>query len=333
MSTPTPPAAAAPAPETRSVALVLGSGGARGLAHIGVIEALQARGYRVRAIAGSSMGALVGGIHAAGRLPEYTAWVRALQRIDVLRLVDFTFTGGGFIKGERVIAALRELVGDVRIETLPVAYTAVATDLDKEREVWLSHGPLFDAIRASIAIPGVFTPVVLEGHTLVDGGLLNPLPMAAVLHAIVDLTIAVNVNAPVERLTARAPDPPPPPTVPAAAAPAEASDAWTAMAAYRAKVMELIDGFIDRRAAPRPAIEPGWREMLMRSLETMQGAITRLRLATHTPDLLINIPHDAAAIYEFHRADELIALGRERAERALDALAEGSRQAGLPLRV
>lgn len=304
----------------RSVALVLGSGGARGLAHIGVIEVLEARGFRVRAIAGSSMGALVGGIHAAGKLREYAAWVRALQRMDVLRLVDFTFGGGGFIKGERVIAALRELVGDVRIEDLPVAYTAVATDLDKEREVWLSHGPLFDAIRASIAIPGVFTPVVIEGHTLVDGGLLNPLPMAATLHAIVDLTVAVNVNAPVERIAPLHPAPVPVPQ-PATPVPAngDPADPWAAMAAYRTKVMDMLDGLIDRRAAPERPLEPGWRDMLMRSLETMQGAITRLRLATHTPDLLINIPHNAAAIYEFHRAEELIELGRERAEAALAA--------------
>lgn len=304
----------------RSVALVLGSGGARGLAHIGVIEVLEARGFRVRAIAGSSMGALVGGIHAAGKLREYAAWVRALQRMDVLRLVDFTFGGGGFIKGERVIAALRELVGDVRIEELPVAYTAVATDLDKEREVWLSHGPLFDAIRASIAIPGVFTPVVIEGHTLVDGGLLNPLPMAATLHAIVDLTVAVNVNAPVERIAPLHPAPVPVPQ-PAAPVPAngDPADPWVAMAAYRTKVMDMLDGLIDRRATPERPLEPGWRDMLMRSLETMQGAITRLRLATHTPDLLINIPHNAAAIYEFHRAEELIELGRERAEAALAA--------------
>ncbi len=311
----------------RSVALVLGSGGARGLAHIGVIEALVARGFRVRAIAGSSMGALVGGIHAAGKLHEYAAWVRALQRMDVLRLVDFTVTGGGFIKGERVIAALRELVGDVLIEDLPIAYTAVATDLDKEREVWLSHGPLFDAIRASIAIPGVFTPVVIEGHTLVDGGLLNPLPMAATLHAIVDLTVAVNVNAPLERRGAAvAPSAPPqqPATMRRAPAEADPAEPWTRMAMYRAKVADLIESLIDRRPTPERSPEPGWREMLMRSLETMQGAITRLRLATHTPDLLISIPHDAAAIYEFYRADELIALGRERAEAALARLERGT---------
>lgn len=301
----TPVAAAGP-----TVALVLGSGGARGLAHIGVIEVLRERGYRVVAIAGSSMGALVGGIHAAGRLDDYKAWVCALQKLDVLRLVDWTFSPSGFIRGERVIAALRGLVGDALIEDLPVAYTAVATDIDLEREVWLSRGPLFDAIRASIAIPSLFTPVRRDGHTLVDGGLLNPLPVSAVLHAITDLTIAVDVNAPDERLRLRAPEPAPVPAPPPPGA-AAAGD-------LKARMAQFIEGLFERGAAQPAVVEPNWRDLLSRSLETMQGAITRMKLATHMPEVLIRIPRNAAAFYEFYRAGELIALGRARAIRALD---------------
>lgn len=296
-----------------TVSLVLGSGGARGLAHIGVIEVLERRGYRVRATAGSSMGALVGGIHAAGRLREYRNWAIALQKLDVLRLVDWNLSGGGFIRGERVIGALRELVGNVRIEELAIAFTAVATDLDHEREVWLSRGPLFDAIRASIAIPSLLTPVRLDGHMLVDGGLLNPLPMAAVLHTITDLSMAVNVNAHEQQpvLRPRAPEPPPP------APPADEADAPVD---FRARMSHLIESFMERRpGASAPVVEPGWRDLLSRSLETMQGAITRMKLATHEPDVLIEIPRNACAFYEFYRAEELIALGVERAERALDA--------------
>lgn len=292
-----------------TVALVLGSGGARGLAHIGVIEVLRERGYRVVAIAGSSMGALVGGIHAAGRLDEYKAWVCALQKLDVLRLVDWTLSPSGFIRGERIIATLRELVGDALIEQLPVSYTAVATDIDLEREVWLSRGPLFDAIRASIAIPSLFTPVLRDGHTLVDGGLLNPLPVSAVLHAITDLTIAVDVNAPDERIRRR-------PIAPAAAPPAPAAD-------LRARMAQFIEGLFDRGSAPsepQQPVEPSWRDLLSRSLETMQGAITRMKLATHMPEVVIRIPRNAAAFYEFYRAAELIQLGRTRAARALDKL-------------
>lgn len=291
-----------------TVALVLGSGGARGLAHIGVIEVLRERGYRVVAIAGSSMGALVGGIHAAGRLDDYKAWVCALQKLDVLRLVDWTLSPSGFIRGERIIATLRELVGDAAIEQLPVSYTAVTTDIDLEREVWLSHGPLFDAIRASIAIPSLFTPVRRDGHTLVDGGLLNPLPVSAVLHVITDLTIAVDVNAHDERLRPRPPEPTP---APAQSGTAPAPD-------LTARMAQFIEGLFDRASTPPEPVEPSWRDLLSRSLDTMQGAITRMRLATHMPEVLVRIPRNAAAFYEFYRASELIALGRERAARALD---------------
>ena len=167
-----------PSANELSISLVLGSGGARGYAHIGVIEELQAQGFAIRSIAGSSMGALVGGIHASGKLPEFTQWVRPMLRLDVLRLLDWTWTGGGFIKGDRIIGALKELIGEVDIEDLPIPFTAVAVDLDTQREVWFSRGPLFDAVRASIAIPTIFRPHRYQGRLLVDGGLLNPLPVS-----------------------------------------------------------------------------------------------------------------------------------------------------------
>ena len=176
------------------IALVLGSGGARGLAHIGVIEALEQAGFRIAAIAGASMGALVGGIHAAGRLHDYRDWVTTLKRSDVVRLLDFAFGHPGLIKGEKLIGVMRELVGEHRIEELPIPFTAVATDLATQREVWLNRGPLFDAIRASIAIPMVFTPHRIGGRELVDGGLLAPLPIAATRLTHVDMVVAVDVN-------------------------------------------------------------------------------------------------------------------------------------------
>ncbi|MCW5579337.1 MAG: patatin-like phospholipase family protein, partial [Dokdonella sp.] len=184
----------------RRISLVLGSGGARGYAHIGVIEELRAQGYTIEAIAGSSMGALVGGVYAAGKLEAYRDFVSPLQRLDVLRLVDWSWRGGGLIKGDRIGLELRKLVGDVRIEDLPVRYTAVAVDLDAHREVWFSRGCLFDAIRASIAIPTVFRPHRYEGRLLVDGGLLNPLPVSPTLRDLTEATIAVDVNAPAESL-------------------------------------------------------------------------------------------------------------------------------------
>jgi NTE family protein len=245
------------------------------------------------------MGAVVGGIYAAGKLEAYRNWVVALERFDVLRLVDWTLAGAGLIKGERVIGALRELVGDLSIEELPIAFTAVATDLDREREVWLSRGSLFDAVRASSSIPGLVAPFVLHGRTLVDGGLLNPLPISPTLRDLTDFTIAVDVNGPDEELPL----------------PAERLTA-PERNRYAQRVGEFLEGLMGR-PEERPPPAPGWRDLLSRSLDTMQGAITRLKLATHEPDLLIQIPRNACAFYEFYRAQEMIDLGVARAERAL----------------
>ncbi|WP_017940362.1 patatin-like phospholipase family protein, partial [Thioalkalivibrio sp. ALE6] len=179
----------------QSISLVLGSGGARGLAQIGVIRWLEEHSdYRIRSIAGASMGAAVGGIYAAGRLDAYESWVKTLRRQDVWRLLDFSFRGAGLIRGDRLIEKLRDMLGDTDIEQLPISFTAVATDIEREREVWLNSGSLFDAIRASIAIPTVFTPVRHKGRLLVDGGLLNPVPIAPTLNDDTDITLAVSLN-------------------------------------------------------------------------------------------------------------------------------------------
>jgi len=180
----------------RSVSLVLGSGGARGLAHIGVIRVLEEANVRIEAIAGSSMGALIGGIHAAGKLDAYENWICGLEQSQVLSLVDWTLSGGGLIRGRRIIDRLSELVGETNIEDLSTDFTAVAVDIDHGREVWLDRGSLFEAIRASIAFPGLFTPHRYLNRTLVDGGLLNPIPVAPTLRNMTDLTIVVDVNGP-----------------------------------------------------------------------------------------------------------------------------------------
>ncbi len=176
----------------RSISLVLGSGGARGLAHIGVIEVLEQAGYEIQSISGASIGALIGGIYAAGELETYRDWVCSLNTLDVLRLLDISFSGTSLFKGDKIIDALRDLIGPRNIEDLPLDFTAVATDLDASKEVWLSSGPLFDAIRASIAFPTVFSAVHYRGRTLVDGGLLNPIPIAPTLRDSTDMTIAVS---------------------------------------------------------------------------------------------------------------------------------------------
>ncbi len=298
------PAAGDPS-RPRRIALVLGAGGARGLAHIGVIEALEARGFEIAAIAGSSMGALIGGIHAAGRLRDYRDWVCALERGGVLRLLDFAFGHPGLIRGEKVIGVMQEMVGDHRIERLPIPFTAVATDLNRQREVWINQGPLFDAIRASIAIPMLFTPHRVGGRELVDGGLLAPVPIAATRQSHVDAIVAVDVNAHVAIRT--------PVAAVSAPVPAEVEDPT-----LRQRIATMIDGLLDKRAPEPP--QPGLIDLMSRALDTMQSQLSRLQLALDPPDLLIRVPREACLFYEFWRATELIEIGRAATERALDAL-------------
>ena len=178
----------------KRVALVLGSGGARGYAHIGVIEEIERRGYDIACIAGCSMGAVVGGIYAAGKLDEYRNWIESLDYLDVLRLVDVSFRLGA-IRGEKVFGQIRKIVGEITIEQLRIPYTAVATDLTNQQEIWFQEGCLHQAMRASAAIPSLFTPVMQGNRMLVDGGLLNPLPIVPVVSSHCDLIIAVNLNA------------------------------------------------------------------------------------------------------------------------------------------
>src|SRR5437764_714709 len=181
---------AAPRPR---VALALGSGGARGYAHIGVIHELRDRGYQSVGIAGSSMGALVGGLQAADRLDEFAEWARSLTQRAILRLLDPTLTAAGVLRAEKILDAVRDILGESTIEQLPIPYTAVSTDLLSGKCVWLQRGPVDAAIRASIAIPGVITPHVFDGRLLADGGILDPLPMAPIAAVNADLTIAVSL--------------------------------------------------------------------------------------------------------------------------------------------
>lgn len=298
----TPLATEAPdTPRQPTVALALGSSGAKGLAHIGVIEELEAQGYRIAAIAGSSMGALVGGIHAAGKLDVYRDWVSALAKFDVLRLVDWTFSGGGLIKGEKIIGTLRALVGDALIEELPLAFTAVAVDIDREREVWLSHGSLFDAIRASIAIPTVFRPHHIGGRRLVDGGLLNPVPVTPLIREPVDYMMAVSVDG-----VAIPSAPPTPVEMEADGTPG-----------YRRRIGNFIGRLMPHGGSQDASREPGAFELLTQAMDLMQANLARLRLSAYEPDLLIQLPRNMATPYEFYRARELIELGRKQAREAL----------------
>ncbi|MDT8420930.1 MAG: patatin-like phospholipase family protein [Desulfuromonadales bacterium] len=285
----------------KSISLVLGSGGARGMAHIGVIQVLEERGFAIRSISGSSIGALVGGIYAAGELDTYAKWVCALERLDVLRLLDLSFSGTALFKGERIINTLRELIGDQNIEDLPISYTAVATDLEKSREVWLSNGPLFDAIRASTAFPTVFSAFHLRGKKLVDGGLLNPIPIAPTLRDLTDCTIAVSLSGPSRSIQT----PPPAPL------------GRREMNRYHKMVVEFVDS-LQKKNHQVADDEAGLFDVISKSLDAMQSTIASFKLAAYSPDIVIEIPKAICTIYEFERAKELIEVGRTEAERVLD---------------
>ncbi len=313
------------------IALALGSGGARGYAHIGVINELQDRGYEIVGVAGSSMGALVGGLHAAGKLDEFSHWASSLTQRAVLRLLDPSLNSPGVLRAEKILDAVRDILGDVTIESLPIPYTSVATDLISGKAVWLQRGPLDDAIRASIAIPGIFTPHLLDGRLLADGGILDPLPMAPIAAVNADLTIAVSLSGD---------DPAPGINTPQPRVTTEfLGRMWRSTTA-------LLDTATAQRMMDSPAaksvlgrfssaldetpVEPaegvpalprlGSFEIMNRTIDIAQSALARHTLATYPPDLLIEVPRTACRSLEYHRAEEVIEIGQELAAAALDAM-------------
>lgn len=318
---------------TVRVALALGSGGARGYAHIGVLQVLAERGYEVMAIAGTSMGALVGGVTAAGKLEEYTDWALSLTQREILKLLDPTLTGGGAIRAERVIDTVATMLGSIRIEDCPIPFTAIATDLTNQREVWFQRGPVHTAIRASIAIPTVITPVLVDGHLLVDGGLMNPVPLEPTAAVLSDLTIAVSLSGPrseppVGSSAVTSPrGAPRPPSVDTSLRSFAGRFASVRYLASPEAIPEAsdteasLDSPADRtRPTGRTDSSPStaMADIIGASLDTMGAVITRYRMAGNPPDVVITVPADACRTMEFHHAAEMIALGRDRAIRALD---------------
>lgn len=288
----------------KTVSLVLGSGGARGHAHIGVIRALHELGFDVRNISGCSMGSVIGGIYAADKLETYTEWAFHLTRGDVVKLLDFSFSLRSIFKGERIFDVLKELVGDRKIEDLDKRFTAVATSLDDEEEVWLNSGSLFTAMRSSTAVPGVFSPVHLDGRTLVDGGLVNPLPIAPTLNDATDLTIAVNLSGVAEDC----------------AQPSDGADSDKAKNSYREKIADFLARLREDDDADSSGSDFDAADLLVKSIDIMQASITRFKLAAYAPDKTIDIPRNACSFFEFHRAEEMADLGYERALKILENL-------------
>ncbi len=286
--------------DKKSVSLILGSGGARGLAHIGIIQLLEENGYEIKAISGCSMGALIGGIYAIDKLDEFETWIKAITKTDIFSLLDLSLQKSGLIKGDKIISALKNLVGDTLIEDLPIPFTAVAADVRDEKEVWINKGSLFDAIRASISLPLFFTPFNHNGILLVDGGVLNPVPIAPAFNDLTDLKIAVNLGGVVDESKNIVP----------------IIEQTTDRSFIHNQVTRFIEMLKDDSTT---ALGLDWDlyDVANQSFDAMQSTIARQKLAAYPPDVLLEIPRNACGTLEFDRAKEMIELGRQTAQQWL----------------
>ena len=287
----------------KKVHLVLGSGGARGMAHIGVIEMLEEEGYEICEVIGCSMGAVVGGIYCAGFLEEYKQWLSGLTKSNVFSLFDFTFTTQGFVKGDKVFHKIQEFTGEQKIEQLKIPFTAVSTDILNKKEVHFTTGNLFKALRASIGIPGVFTPVMNDDSILVDGGVLNPLPLNLVRKKEDAIIVAVNLNGaaqyfPKQQITAKETD---------------ANSYWEWLPKF--PVISKKEDTVQQKALPKLSLF----DLLNTSYDFTQDRLTEMMIENHSPDLLIEVPRNCCNVFEFYRANEIIEAGKDAYRKAMNA--------------
>jgi NTE family protein len=292
----------------KKVALALSSGGARGLVHIGVIDELERRGYEIVSISGSSMGALVGGMYAAGTLKDYKKWVVKLTRMDVLGLVDFTIGSKGFVKGEKIFHEMERLgfIPDVNIEDLPIPITILATDIINNLEVVYNSGKVANALRASASIPNVFTPIEIPSGLLVDGGVLNPLPLKHLKTDGADLVVAVDTNALIPykkpKLEKHHLE--------------ESDEDKSIFEQLKERWYEFFEG--DEKKKLSETSKLGYFDLLYRVVQVMMGSITQTALKEYPPDVIVRTSKDVSGVFEFYKAKEIIDYGQKTCVKALD---------------
>jgi NTE family protein len=306
-----------PLAQRPSIGLVLGGGAARGFAHIGVIRTLIAKGIVPDVIAGTSIGAVVGGCYAAGNLDGIEQWCRSLTRRGVLSYLDVSFSGSALLNGGRLADKLLETAGDVAIEQLPVRFAAIATELKTGHEIWITRGPLVEAARASYALPGMFPPIRIGGRWLMDGALVNPVPVSAARALGARVVIAVNVNTDLYGRGTTIQDHGGP--EPGAAA-TEAS--MEEVVAQRSLLGRFASERADKRRFFGEAGRPGLSTVMVEAFNVMQDRLTRARLAGDPPDILVSPRLGRIGLFDFHRAAEMIDLGAEAAEKALEHVDE-----------
>ena len=283
--------------KTKNVALALSSGGARGLAHIGAIEELEAQGYHISSIAGCSMGALIGGVYAAGKLNEFREWMKTIDRKKMLGLIDFSLSLNHLVKGTRIIEAIMEFVPDVNIEDLPIPYCAVATDLKAGREMMFRKGSLFQAIRASISLPSFYEPVMLNDMILIDGGIINPLPLNRVKRQTGDILVGVDVSG------------------------HDYKAQWDEM--HRLTSMQKSDTSLKTKILDMlipDNIELNYYTVLSRASSLMIRQNSILMAQLMNPDILIDIQMNRYGTFDFDKSEKLIAIGRQKTSQAIDKL-------------
>jgi NTE family protein len=295
----------------KTVSLVLSSGGARGLAHVGVIEELESRGYEIAEIAGCSAGALVGGMYAAGKLPEFKDWICNLDRIDVFSLMDFTFSSRGFIKGEKVYNALKKVVRDCQIEDLSIPFACNAVDCHTGQEVVFREGSLYGAIRASGSIPSVFQPARHHRHEYIDGGVLNPVPISLISNHENRLLAVVEVNGPESHYIE-------PPKKDEKGSGFLSMPGW--LKDYQLKMRHYFpEGIKEEKSSSLSSIN-----LLTRSFDLLQDRFCELLIEKYPVDVMVRVSRKQAGTLEFHRAPEMIEIGRQKAKEALDKLENGN---------
>ena len=282
---------------TKDVALALSSGGARGLAHIGAIEELESHGFHITSIAGCSMGALIGGVYAAGKLNEFREWMKTIDRKKMLELTDFSFSINHLVKGNRIIEAIMDFVPDIAIEELPIPYCAVATDLKAGREVVIDKGSLFEAIRASISLPSFYEPVQRDDMILIDGGVINPIPLNRVKRNDGDILVGVDVSG------------------------HDYKSQWDEM--HRLSEWQKNDNSLKAKILDKlipDNIEFNYYTVLSRtsSLMIRQNSILMAKLMK--PEMLIDIQMNRYGTFDFDKSEKLIAIGRQKTAQAILAM-------------
>jgi len=293
----------------RNIALVLSSGGARGTAHIGVIEELEEQGYNITSVAGTSMGALIGGVYASGKLGDYKKWVTTLDKMDVFKLIDFTFSSNGLVKGDRIFKEMRKLLPDTCIEDLKIPFAAVATDIIHKKEIVFTSGDLWKAIRASVSIPSVFTPLQTDDTLLIDGGVLNPLPVNRVKRTGDDILAVVNVNAfiPGEQAGAKTP--------------VEKRNGFM-QSEFLKKLQHSVADMMPKNSREKL----GYFNLITDTIGLMIYQISALTLQNYHPDLVINVSRYACGNFDFYRAGEMIETGRQAARKSLEKFSQNQKE-------